>query len=321
MLQLGQQDAVGHHLDAALLRRTVGEPDLVADGLPQLAAELLGDPLRDAARGDPAGLGVTRPCRRPRCPAGHAPGRGRSSAAAWSSRTRSRRPRSRPGGPGSPGRCRHDARIPAGREGSGCAQPGHSPRRARADQAGPDLSAWASASPGWASVPGRGAASFRGPGCPVRCPARCPGRSATAACPGGGICPPRWNRCPGPPRVSWSSPALGERGTTQAADDHRRQGDGDHGPQRPEPVDEPLLGRRCGAGPLLQGRVRRQHALAGIGLERLGGRVARRVGLVVHGSMVRAEPVPVLWLRVEARFTGNTQRTHGPLRRSDATEW
>ena len=58
VLQLGEQDAVGHHLDPALLRRTVREPDLVADGLPQLAAELLGDPLRDAARGDPAWLGV-----------------------------------------------------------------------------------------------------------------------------------------------------------------------------------------------------------------------------------------------------------------------
>ena len=57
-LQLGEQDAVGHHLDAALLRRTVGEPHLVADGLPQLAAELLGDPLGDAAGRDPARLGV-----------------------------------------------------------------------------------------------------------------------------------------------------------------------------------------------------------------------------------------------------------------------
>ena len=58
VLQLGEQDAVGHHLDAALLRRTVGEPHLVADGLPQLGAELLGDPLGDAAGGDPPRLGV-----------------------------------------------------------------------------------------------------------------------------------------------------------------------------------------------------------------------------------------------------------------------
>ena len=57
-LQLGEQDAVGHHLDAALLRRTVGEPDLVADRVAQLGAELLGDPLGDAARRDPARLGV-----------------------------------------------------------------------------------------------------------------------------------------------------------------------------------------------------------------------------------------------------------------------
>ena len=57
-LQLGEQDAVGHHLHAALLRRTVGEPHLVADRLPQLGAELLGDPLGNAARSDPAWLGV-----------------------------------------------------------------------------------------------------------------------------------------------------------------------------------------------------------------------------------------------------------------------
>ena len=58
VLQLGEQDPVGHHLDATLFRRTVREPHLVADGLPQLSAELLGDALGDAARSDPARLGV-----------------------------------------------------------------------------------------------------------------------------------------------------------------------------------------------------------------------------------------------------------------------
>ena len=66
-LQLGQQDAVGHQLDPAGLRGPVGEPDLVADQVAQLGAELLGDPLGDRAGGDPARLGVPdqpRPCRR-----------------------------------------------------------------------------------------------------------------------------------------------------------------------------------------------------------------------------------------------------------------
>ena len=45
----------------------VGEPHLVADGLAELGAELLGDPLGDAAGGDPARLGV--PDQRPRTPA------------------------------------------------------------------------------------------------------------------------------------------------------------------------------------------------------------------------------------------------------------
>ena len=39
----------------------VGEPDLAADDVAQRAVQLLGDPLGDAARGDPAGLGVPDP--------------------------------------------------------------------------------------------------------------------------------------------------------------------------------------------------------------------------------------------------------------------
>ena len=57
-LQLGEQDAVGHQLDPAGLRRAVGEADLVADDVAELGAELLGDPLGHRARGDPARLGV-----------------------------------------------------------------------------------------------------------------------------------------------------------------------------------------------------------------------------------------------------------------------
>ena len=57
-LQLGEQDAVGHQLDPAGLRGPVGEPHLVADQVAQLGAELLGDPLGDRARRDPARLGV-----------------------------------------------------------------------------------------------------------------------------------------------------------------------------------------------------------------------------------------------------------------------
>ena len=62
VLELGQQDAVRHELDEGVLAGPVGEPDLVAHRAPGLAepgsAELLGDPLGDAAGGDPARLGV-----------------------------------------------------------------------------------------------------------------------------------------------------------------------------------------------------------------------------------------------------------------------
>ena len=58
-LELGEQDAVGHHLDQRVARRVVGEPDLVPDGAAQLDPELLGDALGNRSSGDPAGLGVT----------------------------------------------------------------------------------------------------------------------------------------------------------------------------------------------------------------------------------------------------------------------
>ena len=73
-------------------RGAVGEAHLVADHVAELGAELRGDPLGDRAGGDPARLGVPdQPAAvRPR----RGPARGRSSAAGWSSPTRSRRRRS-----------------------------------------------------------------------------------------------------------------------------------------------------------------------------------------------------------------------------------
>ena len=57
-LELGEQDAVGHHLDQRVARRVVGEPHLVPDGATQLDPELLGDPFGDRPGRDPSGLGV-----------------------------------------------------------------------------------------------------------------------------------------------------------------------------------------------------------------------------------------------------------------------
>ena len=57
-LDLGQQQAVGHQPQQRVLARAVGEADRVADGLAELDVELVGDPLRDGARGQPARLRV-----------------------------------------------------------------------------------------------------------------------------------------------------------------------------------------------------------------------------------------------------------------------
>ena len=56
--ELVQQDAVGHQLDQRAVGGHVGEPDLVADRLPQRAAQLLGDPLGDRPGRQPPRLGV-----------------------------------------------------------------------------------------------------------------------------------------------------------------------------------------------------------------------------------------------------------------------
>ena len=58
VLDLGQQDAVGHQLDQGVVTGGVGEADLVADRLPQGGADLVGDAFGDRAGGEPARLGV-----------------------------------------------------------------------------------------------------------------------------------------------------------------------------------------------------------------------------------------------------------------------
>ena len=55
---LGQQQAVGHQPHERLLARAVAEAHRVPDGLAERHAQLLGDPLRDGAGGEPARLGV-----------------------------------------------------------------------------------------------------------------------------------------------------------------------------------------------------------------------------------------------------------------------
>ena len=85
-LQLGEQDAVGHQLDQRAVADLVGEPDRVPDRLAELGAELLGDPLGDRARGQPARLRVPDHAARRRDRA-----RGRSSGSGSSCRTRSHR--------------------------------------------------------------------------------------------------------------------------------------------------------------------------------------------------------------------------------------
>ena len=57
-LDLGQQDAVGHHLDERGVAHLVGEPHRVADTVAERRSEFVGDPLGDRAGGHPPGLGV-----------------------------------------------------------------------------------------------------------------------------------------------------------------------------------------------------------------------------------------------------------------------
>ena len=229
-LQLGQQDAVGHHLDPALLGGAVGEPHLVADGLTQLGAELLGDPLGHAARRDPARLGVAdqaaawRRCRRARAP-------GRSWAAGWSSPSRSRRRRSRPGGPGSPPRCRRGGPTQGGRRGTGCAQRVQSPRRRHAGQGD--------------GVGARGGRR-RAEGCGPPCPGRRAGPTAAAAGPASVRAPAREPVEPGSALSVLVVADRREGGTAEPTEEHGDQRHGDHHGQRPGAVPPPR-GERAGA--------------------------------------------------------------------------
>jgi hypothetical protein len=61
VVDLVQEDAVGHHLDARGLARPIGEAHLVADEVAELDAQLLGDALRDGPRGDATRLRVRDP--------------------------------------------------------------------------------------------------------------------------------------------------------------------------------------------------------------------------------------------------------------------
>jgi hypothetical protein len=58
VLDLGEQDAVRHHLDHGVVADLIGEAHLVADRRAQRRVQLLGDALGDRARGYPARLGV-----------------------------------------------------------------------------------------------------------------------------------------------------------------------------------------------------------------------------------------------------------------------
>ena len=57
-LDLGEQDAVGHQLDQRSVARVVVEAHRIPDGVAKRNAQLVGDPLRDGAGGQPARLRV-----------------------------------------------------------------------------------------------------------------------------------------------------------------------------------------------------------------------------------------------------------------------
>jgi hypothetical protein len=58
VLQLGEQDSVGHHLHPPGRGSLGSEPDLVADYVTQVGLQLCGDPLSNAASSYPTWLGV-----------------------------------------------------------------------------------------------------------------------------------------------------------------------------------------------------------------------------------------------------------------------
>ena len=118
-LDLGEEDAVGHHLDEGVLADPVVEPHGEADGVADLGAELLGDALGHRPGGEPPRLGVADEPRARRARA-----RGTASGAGCSCPIRSRRRRPRPGGRGSPRAAPRGAPPRAG--------PGRSARQPRA---------------------------------------------------------------------------------------------------------------------------------------------------------------------------------------------
>ena len=58
-LDLGEQDAVGHHLDERSVADLIGETHRVADVVAELRSEFVGDALGDRAGRDPPRLGVS----------------------------------------------------------------------------------------------------------------------------------------------------------------------------------------------------------------------------------------------------------------------
>ena len=66
-LALGEQDAVGHHLDRGVAPNLVGEAHLVTDQAAEFAAEFLRNARGDRARGDAARLGAADHPAWPRC--------------------------------------------------------------------------------------------------------------------------------------------------------------------------------------------------------------------------------------------------------------
>ena len=58
MLNLGQQDSIGHHLDQGLVTAVIGKPNLVAHNTSELHVELFGNAVGHTSRGDPSRLGM-----------------------------------------------------------------------------------------------------------------------------------------------------------------------------------------------------------------------------------------------------------------------
>ena len=295
-LELGEQDAVGHHLHPALLRGPVGEPHLVADGLaparcraPRRSARPRCGPrsgeagcgrscLRLAATERQADLRQLRGLPRPRLP-------GHDHDLVVTDRLRDVVTTCRDGQLGREVDSHSAAIVPvwgwAAKRGSGAAvSPGARGNHGLSGKASPDSHENCPTAPPEMSV-GLAGGRRRSGGCrqlTVRDPgrhSRCPSpwrsrnswrRSRKRCIPGGHLAVPL-ERARTPVVVVTRT---GEGGTTEAAEDDRGQRDRDDRGQGPHPVGEPRLpGRRVA--------VRREH---------MG---ARWIGLVVgSGRRCRA---------------------------------